>query len=476
MKGELVPASDLDELIKAHFPDVAVNKGLSREVGIGERAIPDFVRDWLISRFASGGYPDFQKIRDFLEQYLPDKKHANRLKSRLLSGEELTLLDSFSAEAKLEQGRHVLKIPSLDVYDAHVHDDIVEANPLMLLGPVWGAGRLVCRRDPEDPRRTQLWMDEFRPMQTSIVNVEYFISRRRFFSFDQWRELLVRSMGYNPGAYSPEQQLLMLVRLVPLVQPRVNLIELAPKGTGKSYVFSQLSKNSWLISGGVVTRAKLFYDMRDRVSGVIARYDVVVFDEVQTIKLDDEGEILGALKGYLESGEYHVMGFHGTSDAGVVLLANIPMLATRKPKEKIYFESMPVWLRGKDASALLDRFHGLLPGWELPRIRKQCLATGLGLRADYLAEVLHELRLREEYNLYLREHLETSGDLRDIRAVQRIAVGLLRLLYPDLTTVTTSDFLRHCVEPAKQLRSAIRAQLSLMDEEYQSNLATVEVV
>jgi ATP-dependent Lon protease len=468
-------ASELDGLISRHFPDVAVDKGLARSIGIGERAIPAFVRDWLISRYSVDGRPDVPRIERFLAEHLPDKQQANALKSRLLSGEDLVLLDHFSVEVNLDQGRHVLKIPSLDIFNGYMGEPTVTDHPLLLLGPVWGAGKLVRRWDPDKPGRAQVWMDEFRPMQTSIVDLDYFVEQRGGFTLSQWREMLVRSMGYDPAAYTPHQQLLLLTRLVPLVQPRANLIELAPKGTGKSYVFSQLSKYGWLISGGVVTRAKLFYDMRDKVSGVVTKYDAVVLDEVQTIRLSDEGEILGAMKGYLESGEFRVMGFHGTADAGIVLLANIPISSDGRPRDRVFFDAMPPWLRGAESTALLDRFHGLVPGWELPRISKRCLAAGLGLRADYLGEVLRLLRLREAHSAYALEHTHTSGDLRDIQAVHRVAAGLLRLLFPCLDTVTADQFAEHCLEPAKRLRGAIRSQLALMDEEYTAELATIEL-
>jgi ATP-dependent Lon protease len=468
-------ADQLNDLINHHFPDVAVDKGWARSIGVGERAIPAFVRDWLISRFTSDGKPDVPRIERFIQEHLPDKQQANSLKSRLLDGDTLTILDHYSVEVSLEQGRHVLKIPSLDIFNAYVHESIVREHPLVLLGSVWGAGKLVRRWDPDRPQRAQIWMDQFKPMQTSVVDIGYFIEQRKAFSVGQWRELLVRSMGYDPQAYTPEQQLWMIVRLVPLVQPRVNLIEFAPKGTGKSYVFSQLSKYAWLVSGGIVTRAQLFYNMSTKSSGVITKYDAVILDEVQTIRLSEEGEIIGGMKGYLESGEFRVMGFRGTADAGIVLLANVPMMSDGRPRDKVFFDALPSWLRGVESTALIDRFHGLVPGWELPRITKSCLARDMGLRADYLGEVLHLLRLREEYSTYVQEHLHTSGDLRDIRAVERIAAGLLRLLFPDLATATLDGFAEYCLAPAKQLRAAIRNQLALIDAEYHPGLAEIDV-
>jgi len=466
----------LDALISERFPDVCVDKRAAREVGIGERAIPAFVADWLVSRYSQTGVLDKERIQDFLANHLPDKQQVNLLRNRLLEGEQVTILDAYSVEVDLQRGRRVLKIPSLDIFDAFVADEIVESNNLLLVGSVWGGGRLVCRRAPDVPERRQIWMDDFRPMQTSVVDIDYFIDQRNAFSLQQWRELLIQSMGYNSASYTGQQQTWMLARLTALVQPRLNIVELAPKGTGKSYVFSQLSKYAWLISGGIVTRAQLFYNMATKMPGVITRYDAVILDEVQTIRLSDEGQVLGALKGFLEAGEFRVMGYQGNSEAGFGLLANIPIGADGRPQRRNYFELLPAWLHGPESTALLDRLHGLIPGWDLPRIRKDCLATGMGLRADYLSEILHALRLRGEYMDYVKQHTRTSGDLRDIRAVQRLAAGLLRLFFPDLDTVNPRLFAQHCLEPAKQLRQGVRYQLAEMDEEYKPELAHIEAV
>jgi ATP-dependent Lon protease len=374
----------------------------------------------------------------------------------------------------LDRGERFLTIPSLDVFNGHVVPSIVDSNPLLLSGSVWGAGRMQYR--PTD-QGGEVWMVDFQPMQTALVDLDYYIDQRQLFTIQEWQSLLIQSMGYNPEFYSPQQSAWLIARLSLLVQPRVNLIELAPKGTGKSYIFSQLSKYGWLISGGIVTRAKLFYDMSAKAPGVITKYDTVILDEVQTIRLAEEGEVLGALKGFLESGQFRVMGFSGNSEAGLALLANIPIGSDGKPLESTgrygcYFDTLPHWLHGRDATALLDRFHGLIPGWELPRIEKRHLAEGMGLRADYLSEVLHALRLRQEYQDFVTQNTTSDGDLRDITAVHRLAAAFLRLLFPDFR-VTGEEFTHFCLEPAKSMRGLIRQQLAGMDSEYKPKLAEI---
>lgn len=307
------------------------------------------------------------------------------------------------------------------------------------------------------------------------VDIDFYINARKNFTLRQWRELLIRSMGYNPSVYTQNEQMHLLTRLAPLIQQSINLIELAPKGTGKSYVYSRLSRHAWLISGGVVTRAQLFYNMGSKTAGVVTRFDTVVLDEIQTIKFSDEGELVGAMKGYLEQGEFRVMQYKGSSDAGFVLLANIPLNEDSTPKEIDLFRGLPSWLQGQTSTALIDRFHGIIPGWEIRKINKECLCDGMALKADYFGEIFHALRARTEYMQYVKDNTRSNGNLRDINAVERLAAAFLKLLFPDLSTALPEQFREHCLNPAKELRKRIRKQLAISDLEYSPELAEIEV-
>lgn len=470
-----MPDLELDNLIIQEFNDVCIDKRLSRKISGSDSAIPDYVSDWLVSRYSQNGVVDEPKISAFLSRHLPDKKHKNVLLYELYNGSTLKILDSYAVRVDVEGGRLNLEIPCLDITNATLVNDIVDTHPLLLVGNVWGSGTLIRRPREENLDKYEVCMVDFKPMQTSIIDLEYYIQARKNFTLRQWRDMLIRSIGYNPQIYSTREHTHLLTRLCPMVQPRVNLIELAPKGTGKSYIFSRLSKHAWLISGGIVTRAQLFYNMATKNAGVITRFDVVVLDEIQTIKLGNEGELIGALKGYLEQGEFRVMQYKGTSDAGFVLLANIPLSSDSKPKDADLLESLPSWLKGISATALIDRFHGLLPGWELQKISKECLCDGIALKADYFGEVLHALRNKSEYMNWVKEHTRSSGTIRDINAIERLATGLLKLLFPDLNQVNAELFREHCLNPAKELRKRIRTQLALVDEEYSPELAEIEV-
>jgi len=467
-------SSELDNLIGENFSDVAIDKRLSRQVAGTSQAIPDYVSDWLVSRYTTDGKVDEGKISTFLSRHLPDKKHKNLLLDELRRGQSLKILDAYTAHVDITNRKLRLAIPSLDIGGAAIRDSIVDEHPLLLMGNVWGSGTLISQQ-MEDSDKYEVAMVDFKPMQTSKVDLDFYINARKNFTLRQWRELLIRSMGYNPSVYSPREQMHLLTRLTPLIQQSVNLIELAPKGTGKSYVYSRLSRHAWLISGGVVTRAQLFYNMSAKTSGVITRYDAVVLDEIQTIKFSDEGELVGAMKGYLEQGEFRVMGYKGSSDAGFILLANIPLNEDSTPREVNLFNGLPLWLQGQTSTALIDRFHGIIPGWEIRKIDKECLCDGMALKADYFGEVFHALRGRSEYMQWVKDNTRSSGNLRDINAIERLAAAFLKLLFPDLSTASPELFREHCLSPAKELRQRIRKQLAISDPEYSPELAEIDV-
>lgn len=467
--------SELDILIRDNFCDVSIDKRLSRQVASTSQAIPDYVSDWLVSRYTVDGKVDETKISAFLARHLPDKKHKNILLDELRKGESLKILDAYTARVDIANNKLKLDIPSLDISGAAVRDAIVLEHPLLLAGNVWGSGTLISQPTEAKSDKYEVAMVDFKPMQTSKVDLDFYINARKNFTVRQWRELLIRSMGYNPTVYGQNEQMHLLTRLTPLIQQSVNLIELAPKGTGKSYIYSRLSRHAWLISGGVVTRAQLFYDMGSKTAGIITRFDAVVLDEIQTIKFSNEGELVGAMKGYLEQGEFRVMGYKGSSDSGFVLLANIPLKEDSTPKEIDLFKGLPPWLQGQTSSALIDRFHGIIPGWEIRKIDKNCLCEGMALKADYFGEVFHAMRGRTEYMQWVKDHTRSNGNLRDITAVERLASAFLKLLFPDLSMASPELFREHCLNPAKELRKRIRKQLSISDPEYSADLAEIEV-
>lgn len=464
--------SNRGQKIRNVFEEVCIDKSLSQKLGF-ERNIPAYVGEWLIDRFAVEGKLNDDaknKIKDFIDEHLPPKSQRDILKHRLLNGENLVILDEYSVFVDLDSGIRLLKIPSLDIDSAFVDRSIVDKYEQLLCGGMWGAGKLVYHPRDFTPGG-EVWMEDFKPMQAGKIDIDYYCKSRGEFTLEEWRDLLINSMGYNPNAYSPTQQTYLMERLVPAVQNRVNMVELSPKGTGKSWIYINLSKYVRLISGGKVSPAVLFYNNATNVPGLLVRYDVVVLDEAQSISFENPGEIIGILKGFLEAGYFTRGKQRVTSETGVMLLANIPIESSGLPVSENLFSNLPVFFR---ETAFIDRLHGVIPGWSIPKFDSSMISKEVGFKADFFGEVLHELRDKPGYIDYVKNNCAINSDnIRDKNAIWRIAAALLKLLFPNLQ-VDREELYQYCLKPALELRQRIRDQLSLLDSEYKKMTITVD--
>jgi ATP-dependent Lon protease len=460
-----------EQKARDYYGEVVINKGLMGRAGFGARSIPVYVGEWIISQFMDGDEIDEssrEKITGIVTKYLPQKADKNRILNDLKDHRPVQILDDFRVTVNLDRNTHELSIPVLDETHAQIQTPILNNNPMLLKTGMWGLGTLqYVPPDGEEVKKGQIWMTDFKPFQTPGVDLDYYTSSRKHFTLPEWIDLLVSSCQFNPDAHTMAQKMLLLARVIPLVQPRVNLIEVAPKGTGKSFVFDNISRYAAVIPGGKLSAPSLFYNSSSRQIGLIPRYDVVVVDEIQKIQTDAAGEAMAGLKMYLESGRYRrATGDMGTSEAGFVMLGNITLTEERRPlyQTEGIFKELPQALQ---ESAFIDRIHGLLEGWFMPRITRNTPSQMLGLKGDFFGEVLHELRPRLEFADYVSHsmRLPTCQDMRDNKAIARIAEGYLKLLFPDLN-VTEEEFVEFCVNPALRMRQQIRDELSKIDPEY----------
>ena len=459
-----------EEKAREHFAEVIINKSLIHEAGFGARAIPTYVGEWILSRYIEDGEFTEEsrgKIAQFISKYLPAKGQKDEIKNALLSQQVVTLLDDFSVTINLKSGQRQLRIPFLDLSDAYLNGDIVEKNQLLLSSGVWGVGALFyIPPDGEDQRHGEVWLRDFKPFQVGAIDLDYYTECRQHFTLDEWRDLLISSMGFNPSIYTERQKLILLTRMLPFVESRVNLVELAPKGTGKSFVYDNLSRYARVVSGGKVSPAVLFHNLSSNTPGLVTRYDAVVFDEVQSIAGDAAGELIAGLKVYLESGKFSRGKTEATSEAGFVMLGNITLDADHTPlhQEQGIFKEIPNFLQ---ETAFIDRIHGIIPGWEMPRVSKDTPSHCLGFKGDFFSEVLHRMRSGVQYGDFVKMNMKLDGcnDLRDRKAIIRLASGYLKLLFPDLNA-TSEEFREQCVVPAVELRQRVRDELHKMDSEY----------
>lgn len=346
-------------------------------------------------------------------------------------------------------------------------------------GEKWGIVKL-CLLPDEEGGRNHVQMVDYKPFKPySAVDVDYWCEARRRFTTEEWIDFLISAMEYSPDGFeSTTQKVEFLTRLLIFVEPRLNVVELAPKGTGKSYVFGNLSKYGWLVSGGMVTRAKLFYDKARQQNGMIKTHDFVVFDEIQTIKFQEPAEIQAALKSYLESGKTTIDNNEFSSECGLMLMGNIPLTSHRAPVSNLFFDSLPGNFRD---SALLDRFHCFIEGWLLPRVNNSMRYHGWTVNVEYFSEILHTLRTANAYGLLFDNivRFEARADLRDSKAVKRVATAYVKLLFPHWRTpadVDREEFRRYCLEPAVRRRGVIKGQCRNPDPEFNPQMPEVSVV
>ncbi len=450
-------SEQLDAKINALFSDIIIDKALVRSLKIREkRTIPSFVEEWLISRFQK---PDksnadiYQDVTAFMSKHLPAKTDKERIKHELQSGNELVILDRFNLRIDIAKDKKLLSIPCIEETNARVSNDVIDKNPLLLEGGQWGAGRLIVK--PEG-KINVIEMVEFNPMQSGKVDLNTLIQARQFFTTREWIFLLLRTMGYEPTAYNESQQDNLILRLLPLVQNNVNMMELAPKGTGKSYIYSNQSRYTWLNSGGALTQAQLFKNLNTKEIGLMGRYDLLVLDEGQSISFKGADDIHAKFKDYLESGHYSIANDKITSECGLMILANIE-LQNNRPRRYDYIKHLPPMFHD---SALIDRFHGIIAGWEIPRFTTESAALGVGIKADIFGEYLHQLRIVSHDDFPFGQCPQLKGDSRDVKAVTRLASGLSKLL---LLNPEDADFENYVLKPAKELRQRVRSQLAELD-------------
>ena len=434
------------------------------------RNLPSFVKDYLLKRYAKGEDIDRAELTRFLDTVMP----TGDIRSKLIAGDIVTLLTRFTINVDLVHGIRRFGIADLGIKqkEGQIPDHIAEKYPNELVdGEIWGIIK-ICLQPDDDGKKNHVEMIDFKPFKPyKSVDVNFFKEVRKYFTTEEWIDLLISSIEYEPDGFeSFHQKLEFLTRLLIFVEPKLNVVELAPKGTGKSYVFLNVSKYGWLQGGGKITRAKLFYDISKDQMGMLKNHDFVAFDEIQTIILQDPFELRGALKTYLEAGKTTIGNKEFTSECGLMLMGNIQLNEFRRPVASKYFEELPETFR---ESALLDRFHCFIEGWYLPRIDKSMIYKGWTMNVEYFSEVMHGLRTQTQYGDLFDQLVEFNSKLsmRDFNAVKRIATAYMKLFFPHWTTVedvNISEFDTFCLQPAIHRRGIINQQLHLIDPEYSS--------
>ena len=471
----------ISQKIKEVFPDLAVYKSSERDNLFAGRNLPSFVKDYIIKRFSdNSGVTDKEAVRDYLESKM--NNDGGCIRQKLLKGEKVNITCRFIVQSDLKAGKTAFNLADVDLQtDAFILSTVIESHADDLIdGENWGNISMEYV-EPEGRKKGYVNMTSFRPFRPYSVDLEYYFKAREEFTTEEWIDVLIAAMEYNPDSFgepgNPEttqHKLEFLSRLLIAVEPRLNVIELGPKGTGKSYLFNNLSKYLWLVGNGGTTRARMFYNRATKQFGFMKTHDAVMIDEVTTFDIKDD-EVRSMLKGYLESGKAAVDGVLFQSECGLGLMGNIGLTDDMKPISTDYYRYLPGVFRD---SATLDRFHAFLMGWEIPRLGVGSILEGWTLNSEYVSEIFHSLRFRPEYSSIFETLVsyDLSSDLRDLKAVKKVATAYAKLLFPHITNYSklTADeqleyknlYEKFCLVPAIKKRSIIRKQCHLLDKEY----------
>ena len=465
------------ERLKDAFDEMVVYKDLKKSNFISSFKLPSFMRDWVMKRFQDeNGEIDVDGAAEFIREYIPKKDDWKSIMNRIVNnGESVQFLAKLAINIDIATQTISFELPDfgLGFRETIIPPDVwgEYSGELLKSEENWGIVELGYQYPASIKERGKiklLGFQDFCPYSVSLDDYKY---AREDFTLDEWIDILLGAADYNAAGYRDRQQkLAMLQRLLTFVEKRINLMELAPAGTGKSYLFGQISRYGWLVSGKV-TRAKLIYDIAKKRDGVVALRDFVALDEIREAEYMQDTEIQSALQAIMENGAYRAPDNHEVSvDAGIIFLGNIASQAMNEYQNM--FTELP---KPFHQPQFLDRIHGFIKGWDLPRMTDDLKVCGWALNSEYFASILHALRDDPTYRAIVDELivLPPKADTRDTEAVKRISTAYMKLLFPNVRSkedISAADFKTYCLKPAMEMRQTIRMQMGYADEKYQGSL------
>ena len=472
--NEQATTNPLDRKVTEAFSGKVVRKDLVRKVKVGVN-VPVFVLEYLLGKYCASSDPmAIQMGIDVVNRTLADSyvspDEATKAQARLREKGRHTFIDKVTVRLVASEDKYWATLANFGDKYVHIPDRYLrdDAYSRLLQGGIWAQLDLeYFYDDASTGRKSPFRIHDLKPIQLASFEADTLLQLRARFSRDEWLDLILRSIGIEPAylekisgedpAKSLRLKLLFLLRLVPFVESRFNLIELGPRGTGKSFVYREISPYSVLISGGGTTTANLFYNMSTQRVGLIGLWDVVAFDEVAGVGFKEKDGIQ-ILKDYMESGSF-VRGKEViTANASMVFVGNIDKPVDLLVKTHHLFEPLPEAMQD---AALIDRLHCYLPGWEMPKMDPAMLTSSYGFIVDYLAEVFRYMRRQNFAELVDRAFILGSHlNKRDDTAVRRCVSGLLKLLHPDQGY--TKEDLATYLEVALEGRRRVKEQLKKM--------------
>lgn len=464
----------LDQKIVDVFPGRVVRKDLTAQMKRGAN-VPTFVLEYLLGMYCATDDEDviqagLDKIRKILSENYVRPDESEKIKSKIRENGEYTVIDKVSARLDEYKDIYVARFTNLEIEPFILPAEYASHYTKILTGGIWCITRIAYQYEHDDyeyeerkPKRRKRGPEDspfkiisLKPIQMPNLDLEEMIARRKNFSYEEWRDLLLRSAGYEPQALSEKEKLHFIERMVPLIERNYNYCELGPRGTGKSHVYKEISPYSILMSGGQTSTANLFYNLSAHRVGLVGHWDCVAFDEVAGMHFRDL-DAIQILKDYMASGSFARGREMINADASVVYIGNINDSVDNLLKVTHLFNPFPPEFNCD--SAFFDRIHYYLPGWEIPKMRSELLTERYGLITDCLAEFCKEMRkydFSHEFDAFFR--LNKEFNKRDEIAVRKTFSGLCKLLFPDgsLTKPYAEMLLAYAVEGRRRVKEQLK--------------------
>ncbi len=450
--------NEFDKKINNHFPGLVVRKDLVKTVK-GNAIVPSYVLEYLLGQYCATSdeasiQSGIKTVQDILQKHYVHRNEAGLVRSMTREKGRHKIIDKVSVSLNDKSDTYEAQFANLGINKVLVDTDTVKKNPRFLVSGVW------CISDLEyefsDSKNASPWiLNSVKPIQISRFDFDEYLSARSQFTTDEWIDLLMQGIGFNPEMFGKRTKLLQLVRLIPYCERNYNLIELGPKGTGKSHIYSEFSPHGILISGGEVTVPKLFVNNANGKIGLVGYWDTVAFDEFAGKKKNVDRALVDIMKNYMANKSFsrgiETLG----AEASMVFIGNTQHNLPYMLKHTDLFDDLPEKYYD---SAFLDRLHFYIPGWEIDIIRGEMFSSGYGFVVDYLAEILRTLR-SHDYSQKFKEHFNLLKDIstRDRDGINKTFSGLMKILYPsgEASKEEMEEILRFAIEGRKRVKDQL---------------------
>lgn len=450
--------SQLDDKINQHFAGLVVRKDLVKAVK-GNAIVPSYVLEYLLGQYCATNdeatiQTGIETVKEILRKHYVHRNEAGLVRSTIKEKGRHKVIDRISVSLNDKDDVYEAEFANLGIKKVLIDSSTVKAHQKLLVGGVW------CIADVEyeytEDKSASPWiLASLKPIQISRFDFDGYLAARKQFTTDEWIDLLIQSVGFNPQMFGKRNKLAQLIRLIPFCERNYNLIELGPKGTGKSHVYSEFSPHGILISGGEVTVPKLFVHNGTGKLGLVGYWDVVAFDEFAGKQKRVDKALVDIMKNYMANKSFSRGVETLGAEASMVFVGNTDHTVPYMLKHSDLFDPLPEKFHD---SAFLDRIHSYIPGWEVDVIRGEMFSSGYGFVVDYLAEILRSLRSHDYSDRYKGQFtLSDEISTRDRDGINKTFSGLMKILYPhgEATAAEVEDVLRTAIEGRKRVKDQL---------------------